>query len=85
MEPLALKVVLDGTSTLDRRVDTDANDAEAEEEEHGDPFEDSYAGAFPFHLGHSHFSAVLARHFLGSPPRPLLLDLFQGHGLVLDV
>ena len=43
---MAFKIVLDCTTTLDRRVDTDADYAQAEEEEHGDPFENCDAGAF---------------------------------------
>ena len=77
MQPLALEVVLDGSAALDRRVDADANDTEAEEEEHGDPLEDGDAGALALDLGHPAVPAVLAGHFLRAPPRPFLLYLFQ--------
>ena len=85
VEPLALEVVLDGASPLHWRVNANADDAEAEEEEHGRPLQHCHARALSLHLRHPLVPTVLAGDLLGLFTRPLLLDLLEGYRLVLDV
>ena len=78
-------MVLDRTSTLNRCVDTYTDDAEAEEEEHGDPFEHCYTSAFALNFGHSLVLTVFTEHFLGAFPGSFLGNLLQSHRFILDV
>ena len=78
-------MVLDRTSTLNRCVDTYTDDAEAEEEEHGDPFENSDTRAFALDFGQSVVVAVRTSHLLRSLSRPFFRDLLQGHRFILYI
>ena len=79
MQPLALQVVLNCPTALNRCVNADTDDAEAEEEEHGNPLEHSHASALASHLGHALVIAVLASYLLRPFARSLLLYFLQGH------
>ena len=53
MQPLTLEMVLNRTTTLNRCIDTYTDDAEAEEEEHGNPFKHCYACALALNFSHT--------------------------------
>ena len=50
MQPLAFKIVLDRTTSLNGSIDTDADNTEAEETKHCKPLEDRGASTFSFDL-----------------------------------
>ena len=85
MQAMALQVVLDGATALYRGIDADADYAQAEEEEHGDPFEDSDTRAFALDFGQSVMVAVRTSHLLRSLLRPFFRNLFQGHRFILYI
>ena len=85
VQPFTLKVILNGTSPLNRRVNADADDAKAEEEEHEYPFQYRSTGAST--LNNSHTSALTVRtsNFLRSFPRPLLSYFLESHRFILYI
>ena len=85
MEAVAFKVVLDGTATLDGRVDADADYAQAKEEKHCDPLEYGDACALAFDLSHTMVITIRTRDLLRSFPCPLFSDFLQRNRLILDI
>ncbi len=50
VQPLAFQIILNRTTSLNRSIDANADNTEAEETKHCDPLEDSGASALPFDL-----------------------------------
>ena len=85
MQPLALQVVLDGTSATHWRVDADANDAAAEEQEHGDPLQNRGARALPLHFCCDMAAAVWTVNLLRLFACLLFGNFLHGDGFVLNL
>ena len=85
MQPLALQVVLDGATSTHRRVDADANDAAAEEEEHGYPLQHRGAGALALHFCSNMASTVWTVDLLRLLTCFLFGYFFHGNGFVFDL
>ena len=77
VQPLALEVVLYGPAALHRRVDANADDAETEKAEHGQPLQYRDACAFASHLSRDAAVAVLACQILRLFARLVFRDLSQ--------
>ena len=85
MQAMTLQVVLDGATALYRSINADADYAQAEEEEHGDPFEDSDTCAFALDFCQSVMVAVRTSHLLRALSRPFFRDLLQGDRFILYI
>ena len=79
MQAMALQVVLNGSTALYRSINADADYTQAEEEEHGDPFENSDTGAFALDFGETVMVAVRTSNFLWSLSRPFFCNFLKGH------
>ena len=64
MEAFAFKIVLDVSSSLDRRIKADAQDAAAEEQEDSNPLDDGPTCAYSLNLCESYVSTFLTSHLL---------------------
>ena len=85
MKPLTFEIVLDGTTSLNGRVDADADNAQTEKEKHGDPFEHGSASALALHLRHTRVITILARDFLRLFPGSFLRYFLQSHRFIFDI
>ena len=85
MQPLALQVVLDGATSTHWRVDADANDAAAEEKEHGYPLQHCGACALALHFRSNMVSTVRTVNLLRLFACFLFGYFFHGNGFVLDL
>ena len=75
MKPFALKIVLNGTTSLDRRIDANADNAQAKEKEHRNPFKNGGAGTFTLDFGHAGVITMRTRNFLRLFTSSFLCDL----------